>query len=627
MTQTTDAPGTAGAVATAPLIPREVLFGNPKRINPEISPDGRRLAFVAPLDGVLNVFVRALDGDDADAEPVTHDTGRGIRSYGWAHDNRHLVYIQDRDGDENWRLYAVDLEDGNKVIELVAKDGIQVQFVSFQKQFPHEFLIGVNDRIPQLHDVYRVDLRTRSVEPVAENPGYIGWVVDGDMQVRGGWTMTPDGGAVLIVDGKPVFEAPSEDALSTGDYGFTPDGAGLYLQTAKGANASRLVRFELASGEMTEIAADPVYDIAAVRIDPDTREVATVTVVRERSELIAVDPSLAADIATLRERHHGDLSVLNEDHGKQRWLVAYNRDNGAIAYYLWDRALQQETFLFEHRDDLHGYQLADVEPFSFTSRDGLTIHGYVTFPVGVERRALPAVLYVHGGPWHRDVWGFDPATQWLANRGYVSVQVNFRGSTGYGKDFVNAGDREWGGRMHDDLVDAVAFVVQQGWVDPARIAIFGGSYGGFAALTGATATPDLFACSVALCGPSNLITFINTVPEYWKPLIAMLHTRVGNPETDAEFLRERSPLTHVDRIRIPMLIGQGGQDPRVVEAESAQIVAAMQERGIPCRYVLYEDEGHGFVRPEHRLEFFAIAEEFLSEHIGGRLEVGPEPAL
>jgi dipeptidyl aminopeptidase/acylaminoacyl peptidase len=610
--------------SVSPLIPREVLLGNPKRVNPSLSPDGRRLAFVAPLDGVLNLFVRPLDGDDADAAPVTHDTGRGIRSYGWAHDNRHLVYIQDRDGDENWRLYALDLEDGNRVIDLVVKDGVQVQFVAFSKKHPHEFLVGVNDRIPQLHDAYKVDLRTGSVELVAENPGYLSWVVDNDMNVRGGWTMTEIGGVMVIIDGKPVFQAEPADALTTGDFGFTPDGLGLYLLTAKGANAARLVRLDLANSELSEIIGDPVYDLAGVRIDPDTREVITVVIIRDRMELLAVDPSYGPDIAALRSRHHGDVGLLNHDDGKRRWLVAYNRDNGAVAYYLWDRDTQQETFLFEHRDDLHGYKLADMEPFSFTSRDGLTIHGYLTFPVDVERRGLPGVLFVHGGPWHRDTWGFNPDAQWLANRGYVSVQVNFRGSTGYGKDFVNAGDREWGGRMHDDLVDAVAHVVQQGWVDPNRVAIYGGSYGGFAALTGATATPDLFACAVALCGPSNLITFINALPEYWKPMLAMLHARVGNPETDAEFLRERSPLSHVDRIRIPMLIAQGGQDPRVVQAESEQIVEAMKARGIPHRYVLYEDEGHGFVRPEHRLEFYAIAEEFLSEHLGGRLELAPE---
>ena len=625
MTVQQSAEGVRSAGTTdVPLIPREVLFGNPKRIAPSLSPDGRRLAFVAPLDGVQNIFVRELDGDDADAAPITRDTGRGVRNYAWAHDNRHLLYTQDRDGDENWRLYALDLEDGNKVIELVAKDGIQVQFLALRKHMPHEILIGVNDRIPQLHDAYKVDLRTRSVELVAENPGYVGWVIDRDMNARGGWTMTEDGGLVLLVDGKPALQVGSEDAVTTGDHGFTRDGKGLYLQTSQGSNASRLVRFDIASGAMEELLGDPTYDISSVRVDPDTGELTTAVIVRERNEIVVIDESLAPDITALQERHEGALNLLGQDHSKRRWLAAYDRDDAAIAYYLWDRDTQQETFLFEHRDDLHGYTLASVEPFSFTSRDGLTIHGYLTFPPGAERRALPAILYVHGGPWHRDVWGFEPAAQWLANRGYVSVQVNFRGSTGYGKDFVNAADREWGGKMHDDVVDAVAYVVQQGWVDPARVGIFGGSYGGFAALTGATATPDLFACSVALCGPSNLITFINSVPEYWKPMLAMLHQRVGNPETDKDFLWERSPLAHVDRIRIPMLIGQGGQDPRVVQAESEQIVEAMKERGIPHRYVLYSDEGHGFVRPEHRLEFFAIAEEFLSEHLGGRLELAPE---
>lgn len=626
MTDTTIANTTDAQATSVPLIPLATLFGNPKRISPAISPDGRRIAFVAPLDGVQNIFVRPLVGSNDEAVPVTHDSGRGIRTYFWAHDNRHLIYIQDRDGDENWRLHTVDLDDGNRVVDLVVKAGVQVLPMAASKRRPHEFLAGINDRDPRFHDLHRVDLRTRTVELVAENPGYVGWVIDNDLNPRGGWTMNDDGGSVLTVDGRTVFAAEPDDAMVTGHLGFTPDGGGLYLLTPQGVNATRLCRLDLTTGDVSDILGDPNYDIADVRIDPDTQEVLTAMIVRERVETVAVDASWAPDLATLAQRHRGAVSLLNCDDSKRVWLVSYDRDDGPIAYYAWDRETRRDTFLFEHRDDLNEFTLAGVEPFAYTARDGLTIHGYLTFPVGVERSNLPAVLYVHGGPWGRDVWGFDPTAQWLANRGYVCIQVNFRGSAGYGKDFLNAGDREWGGRMHDDLVDAVQHVVAQGWVDPQRIAIYGGSYGGFAALTGATATPDLFRCAISLCGVANLISFIETVPEYWKPMLAILTTRVGDPATDADFLRERSPLTHVDRIRIPVLIGQGGQDPRVVQAESEQIVAAMEARGVPHRYVLYPDEGHGFVQPEHRLEFFAIVEDFLVEHLGAGRAPAMDPA-
>ncbi|MBO0684142.1 MAG: S9 family peptidase, partial [Candidatus Dormibacteraeota bacterium] len=300
--------------------------------------------------------------------------------------------------------------------------------------------------------------------------------------------------------------------------------------------------------------------------------------------------------------------------------VAFTSDDGPVSYFTYDRVSATGRFLFSHRQELEGRPLAKMEPFSFVARDGLTIHGYLTFPQGVERRGLPAVLNVHGGPWSRDVWGFDLQAQWLANRGYLCVQVNFRGSTGYGKRFLNAGDREWGARMHDDLVDAVGWVADRGYADPRRIGIFGGSYGGYAALVGATFTPDLFACAVDLVGPSNLRTLLETVPPYWKPMIAEWHARVGNPETEADFLWSRSPLSRVDQIRIPLLIAQGANDPRVKQAESEQIVAALREKGIPHQYLLFGDEGHGFAKPENRLRFYAAAEEFLSRYLGGRCE-------
>ena len=302
------------------------------------------------------------------------------------------------------------------------------------------------------------------------------------------------------------------------------------------------------------------------------------------------------------------------------WVIGFTADDGPVKYYMFDRNTKEAKFLFVHKPDLNDYPLAKMEPISFTSRDGLTIHGYVTFPPGKERTNLPMVLNVHGGPWYRDTWGYNREAQWLANRGYVCLQVNFRGSTGYGKDFLNAGDREWGGKMHDDLIDAVNWAVDEGYADPAKIAIYGGSYGGYAALVGATFTPDVFCCAVDIVGVSNLITFIETIPPYWSSFLEVLYKRVGHPDEDAEFLMSRSPLTKVDAIKIPMLIAQGANDPRVNQAESEQIVEAMKAKGIEYEYMLFEDEGHGFAKPENRLEFYAAAEKFLAKHLGGRFE-------
>jgi dipeptidyl aminopeptidase/acylaminoacyl peptidase len=378
------------------------------------------------------------------------------------------------------------------------------------------------------------------------------------------------------------------------------------------------VRFDIASGDSVVLAHDPDYDVSDVAFHPDTHEPLWAAVVKERVHRIVLNSFVAGDLEALAAVQEGDFEISGRDHSDRTWLVGYTTDDGPVSYYRYDRDTKAATFLFDHRPVLRQFTLAKMEPFSFTSRDGLTIHGYVTFPPGVERRNLPTVLNVHGGPWGRDAWGFDPEVQAFANRGYLCVQVNFRGSTGYGKKFLNAGNREWGARMHDDLVDAVHYVVAQGWADRQRIAIFGGSYGGYAALVGATFTPDVFACAVDIVGPSNLKTLIETVPPYWQPIIALFHTRVGHPQTEEEFLWSRSPLSKVDQIKIPLLIAQGANDPRVKQAESEQIVAAMKEKGIDHEYMLFPDEGHGFAKPENRLKFYAAAEKFLAKHLGGR---------
>ncbi len=611
-------------VTSTPLIPRQVLFGNPERISPRISPDGKRLAWIAPENGVLNVWVAPLDRID-EAEVVTDDRDRGIRAFFWAHDGRHLLYVQDKGGDENWRLYAVDLQEGG-VRDLTPFDGVQVQVIEVDKRFPDQLLIGLNQDNPQLHDVFRLDLGTGLLTKVADNPGVVGWIADADFVIRGSVAPKPDGGMELLV--RDAEDAPwrllldiaPEDALTTSGLAFDVEGGRMLAVSSVGVNAGRLVWIDVATGAVEVVAEDPVYDVAGVTLDPDTRRVQAVTFQKDRAEITVLDPAIAPDLEALAAVDPGELNILNRDDQDHRWLVAYTADDGPVSYYSWDRSSQTATFLFHHQPALSDYVLAPMEPFRFTARDGLEIHGYLTFPVGVDKASLPAVLDVHGGPWARDAWGLNPEAQWFANRGYACIQVNFRGSTGYGKDFVNAGDKQWGAKMHDDLLDAVAYVVEKGWVDPDRVAIYGGSYGGYAALVGATFTPGVFRAAVDIVGPSNLKTLIESIPPYWAPMIAQFHTRVGNPETEADLLWSRSPLSRAADVRVPLLIAQGANDPRVKQAESEQIVAALKANGIDHQYLLFPDEGHGFAKPENRLRFYAAAEAFLASHLGGRAE-------
>jgi dipeptidyl aminopeptidase/acylaminoacyl peptidase len=377
---------------------------------------------------------------------------------------------------------------------------------------------------------------------------------------------------------------------------------------------------DLSSRKTEVLVEDPRYDVSGVVVHPDTHAVQAAAVQRARTEWFVLDEAVREDFEALENLGRGDFSVTSRDRADENWLVAVDSDDGGASYHAYDRRAKRGEHLFDARPELADYALAKMEPVSFTSRDGLEVEGYLTLPPGVAPENLAMVLNVHGGPWARDGWGYDPEAQWFANRGYACLQVNFRGSTGYGKEFLNAGNREWGGRMHDDLVDAVGWAVERGVADPERVAIYGGSYGGYAALVGATFTPDLFRCAVDIVGPSNIITLIESVPPYWKPLIATFTERVGDPETEPEFLKSRSPLFFVDRIRIPLLIAQGANDPRVKQAESEQIVSAMKERGVDHEYLLFEDEGHGFARPENRLKFYSAAEEFLAKHLGGRVE-------
>lgn len=618
------------------LIPRDVLFGNPERVSPRISPDGTRLAWIAPRDGVLNVWLAPFDlssaGDSSAvdwdaARPITHDTDRGIRTIAWARDGRHLLYLQDTAGDENWRLYDVDTQSPSlDRRDLTPFENVQAQLLAVSKRRPAEVLVGINADNPELHDVYRLDLVTGTLAKEVENPGFAGWVADEDLVVRGAIAPLEEGGFNVLVrddlksDWRVVFTITADDESSSDVLSFSGDGRSLLVVSAAGSDTGRLTRIDLETGAETVLASDDTADVDDVVLHPDTRDPQIVLIEKDRMEYTVLDPSVEEDFKAIRALHPGDPVFNGRDLADRTWLIGFTNDAGPVPYYAYDRSSRTGHFLFEHQPALSSYELAPMEPFSFTTRDGLEVHGYATFPPGAGRSNLPTVLNVHGGPQARDSWGYHSEAQWLANRGYLCLQVNYRGSLGYGKSFVSAGDREWGARMHDDLLDAVGFAVAQGWADRDRVAIYGGSYGGYAALVGAAFTPDVFRCAVDIVGPSNLKTLLESVPPYWKPVIAQLYRRVGDPSKDADFLWSRSPLSRASDIRIPLLIAQGANDPRVKQAESEQIVAALKEAGIDHEYLLFPDEGHGFAKPENRLRFYTAAERFLAKHLGGRFE-------
>jgi len=617
---------------TIPLIPREVLFGNPDKASVRFSPDGNKIAYLAPVNGVLNVWVGPGDDPKA-AKPVTHDTYRGIRIYFWAYTNEHILYLQDKDGDENWRLYSVDLTT-DQTGDLTPFKGVQARVQSVSPEFPEEILASLNDRVPQLHDLYRINITTGEKILIQKNEGFEGFVTDDNYRVRLGLRMTPDGGREVLKpssgdDWKLFMNIPMEDALTTWPVGFDKSARILYMTDSRDRNTAALNSVDMETGEQTLLAEDPKADASDIIIHPTEKNVQAVAFTYERRQWEVLDQAISDDLAYLRTVAPGDVEVTSRTLDDRLWIVAYLMDNGPLRYYCYDHKKQSARFLFTNRKDLEGLPLAKMHPVTIEARDGLNLVSYYTLPVdsdsdadGLPEQPLPMVLWVHGGPWGRDSWGYNSWHQWLANRGYAVLSVNFRASTGFGKYFINAGNREWGAKMHDDLIDAVDWAIQTGIADSDRVAIAGGSYGGYATLVGMAFTPGRFACGVDMVGPSNLVTLLNSIPPYWEPQIELFAKRVGEHRTKEgrAFLTSRSPLTYADCIQRPLLIGQGANDPRVKQAESDQIVRAMQEKKIPVTYVLYSDEGHGFARPENRLSFTAVAESFLAKQLGGRYE-------
>lgn len=632
------------------LISRKVLFDNPDKTSLSISPDGKYLSYLAPVNGVLNVWVAPKD-DPSKAVAVTNDTLRGIRIYFWAYTNNRILYLQDLGGDENWQLHAVNIETkedknltpfeeipgpGGKPVTLPngkkLRPTTQIQEVSYK--FPEEILIGLNTRNPQYHDIYKINILNGQMTIAQQNDQFMGFQTDDNYNIRYAIKMTPDGGEEMFVpDGsggwKSFDKIPMEDMMTTAPLTFDRTGKILYMIDSRGRNTAALISNNLETGEKKIIYENPKADVSNIMIHPVKKIIEAVASDYEKTDWTVLDESVRADLDYLKNLEKAEINVTDRTLDDNFWTIAFTVDNGPVKYYLYDRAKKKATFLFTNRKALEGLQLSYMNPVIIKSRDGLNLVSYLTLPVwtdpdndGRPDKPLPMVLLVHGGPWGRDVWGYNSLHQWLSNRGYAVLSVNFRGSTGFGKDFINAGNKEWAGKMHNDLIDAVNWAINEKVADKQKVAIMGGSYGGYATLVGLTFTPRVFACGVDIVGPSNLNTLLETIPPYWQPMIEMFATRMGDNRTEEgrKFLESISPISRVDSIQRPLLIGQGANDPRVKQTESDQIVKAMQQKNIPVTYVLFPDEGHGFARPENNLAFFAITDLFLAQHLGGRSE-------
>ena len=621
----------AATSSPPPLIERTVLFGNPMRFQGRLSPDGTKMSFRAPLDGVMNLWVGER-GDFDSVRPITNDTGRGIPAHFWALDSEHVLYIRDEGGDENWHLYSVDLASG-EITDLSPYEGVQAQMAAQSERVPGVVLVGMNDRDPKWHDLYRVDLATGERELLAENNGLASILVDHDLNVRLATEPTPSGGFNVLSwsddEWQPLFEVPFEDAQTTTILGFDEQSQGVYMLDSRNRDTAALVHLDLGDMSVDIIAESAGVDITSVLIDPRSHKPVAYALDMIRPVYHALGLEFVEIIDRLNSQLTGGSQVLAQSLDNRYWTVYTDESDSSPIYKVFDTTTGELDELFVTNPALDDYTLAKMHGEVIKSRDGKDLVSYLTLPMesdpdgdGRPAAPVPLVMLVHGGPWGRDTYGYAPIVQWLANRGYGVLQVNFRSSTGFGKSFLNAGNEEWAGAMHDDLLDAKNWAVEQDITTADQVAIMGGSYGGYATLVGLTFTPEEFSCGVDIVGPSNLVTLMESIPPYWESYRKIFARAIGDLETEKgqSLLKERSPLTHVDNITKPLLIGQGANDPRVKQAESDQIVEAMKRKDIPVTYVLYPDEGHGFQKPENNLSFFAVAEAFLAECQGGRYQ-------
>src|SRR5215471_4429694 len=611
------------ARAEAPLIPREVLFGNPERTKPEISPDGKRLAWLQADQGVLQVWVQTLGNDDA--APVSADRQRPIRRFRWGQDSQTILYSQDVKGNENWHVFAVDLG-SRQTRDLTPFEGVRADLFADSPRRPSEVLVQMNREDRARMDVYRLDLRSGEAVLDTKNPGLVKtWAATDELLVKAGVTSRPDGGEDLLVRDsakgpwRTLTRVGPDDHLELLD--LTADGKSVLYVTSAGGPTARVVQRALSGGPEKVLAVHSGVDPSDVSVHPTRHVVEGVVFEQGLPAWKLLDPTVKKDFDILAHLSHGFPVVVSRDHADRTWVVGFRDAQGPTKFFSFDRTSLQGKLLFTDRPKLESAGLPERKPIHFAARDGLVLNGYLTRPVGATAPG-PMVLYVHGGPWSRDRWTLDLNAQWLANRGYSVLQVNFRGSTGYGRKFLNAGNRQWGKAMQTDLLDAVDWAVKQRVADKGQVAIMGGSYGGYATLAAAAFTPDVFRCGVDIVGPSNLFTLLRSVPPYWKPARAMFDRRIGNIDDpkDKSLLESASPLFSAEKIRMPLLIGQGANDPRVRPPESEQIVAALEKKGLGVTYVVYSDEGHGFARPENAMDFNARAEAFLGQYLGGRVE-------
>jgi dipeptidyl aminopeptidase/acylaminoacyl peptidase len=624
---------TIAPATDSPLIPRSAIFGNPERAGGQISPDGKYLSFLAPRDGVLNVWVVERGRPLSEARPLTHEKVRPIRIYAWMPNARDIVFANDKGGDENFLYYAVDAATG-KERTLTDFKGVRVVTYGASVKRVDEVVIGINNRDKAWHDPYLLNVRTGELKKLLDNTGrYSRFLLDDDLNIRFVTRSTKDGGFEVLKweNGKAVpFDTVGfEDSQTTTPRNFTRDGRTLYWTESRGRDTAAILAIDVATGQKRVVAEDPRADVGGGISDPATGVMLAYSVNYLKNEYRAIDPSVKADIDYLNANLKGEWGVQSQTRDNQVWLVGYDPVTAPARVMVYDRKAKSLTQLYVSRPALENAPLPPVCPVEIKARDGLTLVSYLTLPVGTDRdgdcrpdRPLPMVLNVHGGPWGRDGYGYNPEAVWLANRGYASLAVNFRASTGFGKAFIGKGDLQWGRTMHDDLIDGVEWAVKNGVARADKVAIYGGSYGGYATLWGMTNTPERFACGVAIVAPSNLETLLGSIPPYWESMKEQMYRRVGDLRTEEgkKLLKERSPLYYVDRIAKPLLIGQGANDPRVKQAEADQILAAMKARNIPVTYVLYPDEGHGFSRAPNRTSFYAVAEGFLSQCLGGRFQ-------
>jgi dipeptidyl aminopeptidase/acylaminoacyl peptidase len=608
------------------LIPRNVLFGNPENMAPQLSPDGDRIAFIAPAEGVLNLWVMNIDGTGR--RQLTFDDNRGVFRYFWAENGQQILYMQDEAGEENTHVYLLDVDSGD-LTDLTPYDGVKAYVSATDEDQPDRVLIEMNVLNPMFFSVYSCDLTTGELTLLQENPGMtengdmvLGYITDESLAIRGYATINPENGWITFF----VRETPGSDWSEFASFSsddaieprrFSEDGTGLYYTSNLESSTTQLFYRDLASGEETRIAGDSLADVGGVAFDPFTGKPRAVSFHYLRRDVEVLDESIRDDYEFLADYHPGDFGVSSSDAADSTWIVVYFTVQNPATYFVYDRTAAEMSFLFTAIPALEDVVLADMEPLLIPSRDGLQLPCYLTLPINPGDEPMPLILYVHGGPWARDYYGYEPFVQLFANRGFAVLQVNFRGSSGFGKEFENAGNREWGAAMQDDLTDAVQWAIDEGFADPERVVILGGSYGGYATLAGLTFTPDLYCAGVDFFGPSNLITFLETVPPYWKPMSAIMDVRIGSLTEDTGMLEERSPLNYVDNIHVPLFVVQGRNDPRVVQAESDQMVEALRAIGTEVLYVIYDNEGHGFAMEPNRLDFAGRVEEFLFLNVPG----------